>query len=229
MAYDFLGLVNDINRRLNEVALTTANFANTTGYYSFAKEAVNSSIRHINQEEFEWPWNHVEEDLTLTASVSRYPYNVDTKTINFNTFRIKRNSTFGNDTVKLKVLSYEEYLDRFVDNEYNSSSTVEGLPEYIVRAPSREFILVPTPDKAYELVYEYYRLEYDLILDVDVPSLPESYRHVIIDGAMYYVHQFRGDTQQAQLSMNKFRDGIKYLRSLHMNRTEYVRDLRVRF
>ena len=229
MAYDFLGLVNDINRRLNEVALTTANFANTTGYYSFAKEAVNSSIRHINQEEFEWPWNHVEEDLTLTASVSRYPYNVDTKTINFNTFRIKRNSTFGNDTVKLKVLSYEEYLDRFVDNEYNSSSTVEGVPEYIVRTPSREFILVPKPDKAYELVYEYYRLEYDLILDVDVSSLPESYRHVIIDGAMYYVHQFRGDTQQAQLSMTKFRDGIKYLRSLHTNRTDYVRDLRVRF
>lgn len=229
MAYDFLGLVNDINRRLNEVALTNANFANTTGYYSFAKEAVNSSIRHINQEEFEWPWNHVEEDLTLTASVSRYPYPIDAKTINFNTFRIKRNNTFGNDTVKLKVLTYEEYLEKYVDNEYNVASGIEGIPEYIVRAPSREFILVPKPDKAYELVYEYYRLEFDLVLDVDVPSLPESYRHVIIDGAMYYVHQFRGDTQQAQLSMTKFRDGIKYLRSLHMNRTDYVRDLRVRF
>ena len=32
MAYDFLGLVNDVNRRLNEVALTSANFAATTGY-----------------------------------------------------------------------------------------------------------------------------------------------------------------------------------------------------
>lgn len=229
MAYDFLGLVNDINRRLNEVALTTANFATTTGYYSFAKEAVNSSIRHINQEEFEWPWNHVEETLTLTASVSRYPYPIDAKTINFNTFRIKRNNTFGNDTVKLKNLTYEEYLEKYVDNEYNVATGIEGIPEYIVRTPSREFILVPKPDNAYELVYEYYRLEYDLILDVDVPSLPESYRHVIIDGAMYYVHQFRGDTQQAQLAMTKFRDGIKYLRSLHMNRTDYVRDLRVRF
>jgi hypothetical protein len=61
MAYDYIGLVNDINRRLNEVELTSANFATATGYYSFAKDAVNASIRHIQQEEFEWPWNHVEE------------------------------------------------------------------------------------------------------------------------------------------------------------------------
>ena len=31
MAYDYLGLVNDVNRRLNEVALTTSDFAITTG------------------------------------------------------------------------------------------------------------------------------------------------------------------------------------------------------
>ena len=52
MAYDYLGLVNDVNRRLNEVELTSANFASTTGYYSFAKDSVNSAIRHINQEEY---------------------------------------------------------------------------------------------------------------------------------------------------------------------------------
>ena len=51
MAYDYLGLVNDVNRRLNEVELTAANFASTTGYYSFAKDAVNASLRHIQQEE----------------------------------------------------------------------------------------------------------------------------------------------------------------------------------
>ena len=52
MAYDFLGLVNDVNHRLNEVALTSANFAAATGYYSIAKDAVNSAVRHIQQEEF---------------------------------------------------------------------------------------------------------------------------------------------------------------------------------
>ena len=37
MAYNFLGLVNEVNRRLNEVELTTSNFAAATGYYSTAK------------------------------------------------------------------------------------------------------------------------------------------------------------------------------------------------
>ena len=98
MAYDYLGLVNDVNRRLNEVALTTSDFAITTGYYSFVKDSVNTAIRHINQEEYEWPWNHVEEELTLTAGVSRYPFPEDAKTIDMETFRIKRSATLGNGT-----------------------------------------------------------------------------------------------------------------------------------
>lgn len=229
MAYDFLGLVNDVNRRLNEVALTTSNFASTTGYYSFVKEAVNSSIRHINQEEYEWPWNHREEEVTLTPGVSKYSYPLDAKTINMNTFRIKRNATFGNSTVKLKILPYEEYLDKYVDNEYNSAASIRNTPEYIVRTPSRELILVPTPDQEYELVYEYFQLGYDLELHNDVPTLPEQYRNVIVDGAMYYVYQFRSDTQMASLSQQRYEDGIKYLRSQHINRTNYIRDRRVHF
>jgi len=45
MAYDYLGLVNDVNRRLNEVELTSSNFAAATGEYSMIKDAVNSAIR----------------------------------------------------------------------------------------------------------------------------------------------------------------------------------------
>ena len=227
MSYNYIGLVNDVNRRLNEVELTSANFAATTGYYSFAKDSVNSAIRHINQEEFEWPWNHVTDTVTLTAGISRYPYPIDAKTIKMDSFRIQRNATFGNTTQRLKEISYEEYLDKYIDNEYNSSTSIRGLPEYIVRTPNRELILVPTPDQAYDLDYEYFQLGYDLILDVDVPTLPETYRNVIVDGAMYYVYQFRSDTQMAQLSQQRFEDGIKYLRSQHINRPTYLRDTRV--
>lgn len=227
MAYDYLGLVNDINRRLNEVELTSSNFATTTGFYSFAKDAVNSAIRHIQQEEYEWPWNHVEETEVLLAGETRYSYPYDAKTINMNSFRIKRDDTLATNTIKLKVLSYEEYLDKHVDTEYNSSNT--GTPRYIVRAPSRELLVVPTPDKEYELIYEYYTMGFDLELYSDVPNLPEQYRYVIVDGAMYYVYQFRGDMQASQLAMQKFTQGIKHLRSININRTEYVRDLRVHF
>jgi hypothetical protein len=229
MAYDYLGLVNDVNRRLNEVELTSSNFAATTGFYSFAKDAVNSSIRHIQQEEYEWPWNHVEQEEVLLAGEVRYSFPYDAKTINMNSFRIKRNDSLGVDTVKLKVLSYEEYLDKYADYEYNSSTSGRTVPHFIVRAPSRELLVVPAPDKAYELIYEYYTIGFDLELHSDVPNLPEMYKYVIVDGAMYYVYQFRGDMQAAQMAMQKFEQGIKQLRSIHINRTEYIRDTRVHF
>ena len=227
MAYDYLNLVNDINRRLNEVELTSANFPTATGYYSFAKDAVNSSIRHINQEEFEWPWNHVEETEVLAVGEVRYSMPYDSKSVNMNSFRIKRSATLNVETVKLKILSYEEYLDKYADSQYNSSADTNSVPRFVVRTPSRELIFHPAPNKAYEVVYEYYRSGYDLETYTDVPTLPEQYRGVIVDGAMYYVYQFRGDMQAAQLAFQKFEQGVKQLRSLHINRTEYLRDTRV--
>ena len=227
MAYNFIGITNDVNNRLNEVQLTSSNFATVTGYFAFAKDAVNSAIRHIQQEEYEWPWNHVEASEVLSVGVSRYSYPNDSKTINFNTFRIKRDASLNVGTQKLRVMSYEEYLEKYADSEYDTQS--KGIPTHIIRTPSREIICYPMPDKEYELVYEYYRNGYDLIKDTDIPSLPEQYRFCIVDGAMYYAYQFRGDTANANMAKEKFEQSVKYLRSININRTEYLRDTRVHF
>ena len=223
MAYDYLGLVNDVNRRLNEVELTTTNFATANGEYGMVKDAVNASIRFINQHEYEWPFNHVTEEETLTAGIVRYTFPSDAKTINFNTFRIKRNDTLGNETRKLNVLSYEEYLDSYADVEYNTSTSLRQLPTYVFKAPSSEFGLVNPPDQAYELVYEYYRLPVDLINSTDVPSIPEQFRYVIVDGAMYFAYLFRGESQESAMMQARFEQEIKQMRSLYINRYEYLR------
>tara|TARA_R100000773_G_scaffold33539_1_gene28640 strand:- start:2107 stop:2823 length:717 start_codon:yes stop_codon:yes gene_type:complete len=223
MAYDYLGLVNDVNRRLNEVPLTTTNFATANGEYGMVKDAVNASIRFINQHEYEWPFNHVTEEETLTAGIVRYTFPSDAKTINFNTFRIKRNDTLGNETRKLNVLSYEEYLDSYADVEYNTSTSLRQLPTYVFKSPSSEFGLVNPPDKAYELVYEYYRLPVDLINSTDVPSIPEQFRYVIVDGAMYFAYLFRGESQESAMMQARFEQEIKQMRSLYINRYEYLR------
>ena len=294
MAYNYLDLVNEINRRLNEVELTSVNFLTAKGFYHTAKDAVNSSIRHINHEEFNWPWNHREEEEILSAGIMRYPYPEDAKILDEHSFRIKRNdlitasgrvngaitsntalvidnnvgtiaagmtvtgtgidglvtvsslsdqnnivlssaqtlsndvrltftSGFGVGTRKLSSLDYQEYLDRYIDHEYNTNTSIRGVPNYVIRSPSQEFIFYPCPDKAYELVYEYYQNPIILEKDTDVPTVPQEFRHVIVDGAMYYAYQFRGDVQNTQLSQNKFKEGIKYMRSIYINRYEYIR------
>jgi hypothetical protein len=129
------------------------------------------------------------------------------------------------DTIKLKILSYEEYLDKYADMEYNSN--LSSTPRYVVRTPSRELMFIPTPDKAYEVIYEYFTSSFDLQKYDDVPTIPEQYRHVIVDGAMYYSYVFRGDMQSANATLSKFEQGVKQMRSLNINRTDYLRDTRV--
>jgi len=228
MAYDFLGLVNDINKRLNEVQLTSSNFPTAEGFYSSAKDSVNSAIQYINQSQYEWPFNHVEENDVLVPGNIRYTIPADVKTIDFDSFRIKRNDTFGNETRKLIVLAYEEYLEKYLDDEYNTANTsIRSLPRYVFRTPDQKYGVWPAPNQAYELMYEYYRLPVDLILPTDVPSLPEQFRSVIVDGAMYYAYTFRGNTQDATLHLQKFDKSIKDMRSLYINRYEYIRDTRI--
>jgi len=223
MAYDYLGLVNDVNRRLNEVELTSSNFAAATGEYSMIKDAVNSAIRYLNQHEYEWPFNHVETEETLTAGTVRYAYPADAKTLDMDSFRIKRDDTLGNDTKRLNIITYEEYLDKYVDSEYNTSDNRRALPEYVFRTPSSQFGFVSAPDKAYTVVYEYYRLPVDLINATDVPSVPEQFRYILLDGAMHYAYMFRGETQESAIMQQRFIDDIKNMRSLYINRYDYVR------
>jgi hypothetical protein len=221
--YNFLGLVNDVNVRFNEVKLTSTNFSTAVGFYEDVKNAINSSIQDINQEHFEWPFNHSKDELILTAGTTRYAYPTDAKTIDMDSFRIKKNSTLGNDTVKLQILSYEEYLEKYLDQEYTSDTSVRDTPSHVFRAPSLEFGVVPCPDKAYTLVYEYYRNTVDLIKYDDVPDIPEIFRHVIHEGAMYYAYLFRSNEQSAALAKQKFDRGVKNMRMITINRYDYVR------
>lgn len=225
--YNFLGLVNDINTRLNEVELTSSNFDTAKGFYSSAKESVNSAVRYINHSAFEWPFNHVLQEETLVPGTVRYFLPRDVKTVDFDSFRIKRNTAFNNETKKLIRIPYELYLDEYVDAEYNTNESIRGIPRYVFRTPSEEYGVYPPPKEEYEIVYEYYRLPVDMIYHYDVPTLPEQFRHIIVDGAMYYAYLFRGNTQDAQLQFTKFESGIKDMRTIYINRFDSVRDTRV--
>jgi hypothetical protein len=72
-------------------------------------------------------------------------------------------------------------------------------------------------------VYEYYTTTVELISATDVPTIPEIYRHVIVEGAMYHAYMFRSNEQAAAIALRKFEAGIKNMRTILINRYEYVR------
>lgn len=222
MAYDYIGLTNEVNRRLNEVELTSANFPTSTGFYAHIKDAVNSAIRDINHTHYEWPFNHILAEETLTAGTTRYAFPSDASTIDFDSFRVKEDATFANETVRLGVITYDDYLQRFLDQEYSTDASKRDVPSYVFHAPSLEWGVVPAPDQAYEIAYEYYRIPVDLSSATDVPSIPERFKQVVLDGAMYHAYMFRSNEQAASLAKAKFEEGIKKMRILLINRYVYM-------
>ena len=107
----FLSLTNSVLARLNEVQLTSSNFSNARGIQVQAQNAVNESIRYINQREFQYPFNHTTKTQTLSPGIVRYSIPTDAKHVDYNTARIVKNSTLGASGANLSIMQYNEYVN----------------------------------------------------------------------------------------------------------------------
>lgn len=221
MAYNYLDLTNEVLARFNEVALTQSGFSSARGFQIQCKNSVNDAINYINSREFSWPYNHNTQVDTLVSGTTRYSIPSTAKHVDYDTFRISKNDALGAGATTLIKLDYKEYVDRFIEQE--DESDVGGLPTHVFRTPDNNFGLYPYPDKAYELKYEYYVYTTALSAATDVPTIPEQYRQVIVDGATAYGYQYRGEAGQYQMNFGRFEQGIKDMQTLLANRTDYIR------
>ena len=117
MSGTYLSLTNSTLARLNEVQLTATTFTSARGIQTQAKNAVNESIRYINQKEFSYPFNHATETKTLTAGTVRYSLPTSTKHVDYNTFRLVKDEDLGNSGGKLGILQYNDYINNYVTQE----------------------------------------------------------------------------------------------------------------
>ena len=71
--------------------------------------------------------------------------------------------------------------------------------------------------------FDYYTFPSDLSAHDDTTTIPDRFAPVIVDGATAFVYQYRGETQQYQLNMDRFEQGIKNMQTLLINKFQYVR------
>ena len=293
MAETFLTHTNRVIARLNEVQLTSSDFTSSRGIQTQCKNAVNEAIRYINQKEFQYPFNHSTKTQTLTAGTVKYDIPTDAKTVDYNTFRLVKDSDLNTSGGRLRILDYNDYVNLFITQEdeidtttlsqshtdsvttitvastsgFASSGTLfigneqvtytavgssttftgvtrgtggttasahdsgvqvaqfdnGGIPESVVRTPDNNYILYPFPTKSYSLKYDYFTFPSDMSAHSDTTSIPDRFAPIIADGATAFVYQYRGETQQYQLNMQRFEQGIKNMQTLLINRFEYVR------
>lgn len=223
MAYDFLGLVNNVIKKVNEVELTSANFDSAVGFYSDAKDAINEALREIDVYERFWPWNFNQGAQLLTAGTMKYAFPANTRVIDFDSFIIPQDDTLGNSTSWLRPLTYDDYKQNYVQHEFFTSTSQRNLPSYIVKSPDDNYILVPNPDKAYTVRFDYFATSTELSAHDDVPLVPERYRPVILNGAMRKISLFRESPENSQTYELWFMKGLRDMRVNEINQNLYVR------
>ena len=123
MAESYLTLTNKVLARLNEVQLTSSNFSNARGIQVQAQNAVNESIRYINQKEFQYPFNHSTKTETLVAGTVRYSIPTTAKTVDYNTFRLVKDSDLGSSGGRLFVINYNDYVNSYITQEDEITTT----------------------------------------------------------------------------------------------------------
>ncbi len=252
MALTYLELVNQVLSVVNEVPLTSANFADADGLYATVKNAVKWSVRRVTQQEFEWPFLNVQANLVLTAGQTRYTPPTDCKTIDFDTFRVvaatgssswtmgagvwddtlpwddsqewvdaETGLTVSGKSVRLVRLDYDEYISKYIEYEYDRSK--DRLPQAVFPTQDRKFGLHPAPDKAYTLVYEYFKYPVELEGPDDVLDFPDTFDRLIVQGALINIYQFKMEIETSDRLERDFNQSIKDMRKLYINNKDYVR------
>jgi hypothetical protein len=237
MALNYLDLCNNVLRRINEVEFSSTDFDDATGLHAAVKDSVKHSIAKINTAEFEWPFNATNATATLSAGTETYIFPTNFKTADFNSFQIQKDDTLNSNFKTLRKIERDEYYNLYRDTDDNSAAAGRGIPDFVymahgVGSPTAQdayFGVTPTPDKAYQLKYNYYEVPGVLDSATSTTRIPDHFEHVIIDGAVHFMFVFKENMDAAQLALMNFQQGIKDMQSQLINTYERVTDRRIQF
>ena len=210
----YVALVNQLLTRLNEVTLATtgSGFDDVRNVQALAKQAINNSIRNILQTGQEWPFLKTTYTQTLIAGTRQYSFPADYSRADWQTFYIKQLSGGTNIPTAMKVISYDEYVQKYLQGDDTGDQTGISAPTLVYQTNEEKLGVTPIPDAAYEIEYVYWSFPEDLSAYDDVTVIPDRFKHVIIDGAMMYMMRFRSNEQSAAVHQGVFQDGIKSMR-----------------
>lgn len=223
----FMDLTNKALRRLNEVPLTSATFADATGFHAVVKEAVNNSIREINRESHEWPFNRQDGTQVLVPDQTFYDYPADCKVIDYDTFTI----AYTRDTITdYGVLTHIDY-DNYVQNHYVTdkniiSSNSPTIPSRVFKYGDK-FGVTRVPSHADTVSFTYWGWPSELVNYDDTTDIPDRYDDVILMGVLRECYDFRTMNTQAAKYDRDFYDGIKGMRTQLLNDFVAIKDTRI--
>jgi len=250
MATTYLDITNEVLRELNEIPLTSANFASAVGLQQFVKDAVNKSIFDIANAEPQLPFLAVGEsgatdpfygNVTVATVEGTRWYELkasssnvanDYASIDWDDFYITTISVSGESapyvSKGLKFMTLADWKRYYRDSENSDDADSQnyGEPQFIIKSPdNRKFGLSPIPDKVYNI--HFYAFDKPTKLDAygDTVVFPEQYVNVITARVRYYVWQFKESPQQASFALDDYKKELRQMKSNLMNpQPKYMTD-----
>ena len=212
MATTYLDITNEVLRELNEIPLTSANFASAVGLQQFVKDSVNKAIFDIANAEPQLPFfstglsgatDPFYGNVTVatvagtrwyTLKASSSSITTDYASIDWDDFYVTTINVSGESApyvskgLKFMTLADWKRYYRDSENEDDANSQNYGEPQFVIKSPdSRKFGLSPIPDKVYNI--HFYAFDKPTKLDAygDTVVFPEQYVNVITARVRYYV------------------------------------------
>ena len=250
MATTYLDLTNEVLRELNEIPLTSANFADATGLQKFVKDSVNKSIYDIANQEPQLPFfsagvsgstDPFYGNVTVPTVAGQRFYTLksdsssittDYASIDWDDFYVTTINVSGETapyvSKGLRFLTLDDWKRYYRDseNEDDANSQTYGEPKFVIKSPdNRKFGLSPIPDKVYNVHFYAFVRPTALSAYDDTMVLPEQYSNIVTARMRYYVWQFKESPQQAAFALDDYKKGMKQMKSNLMNPTpKYMTD-----
>ena len=255
MATTYLDITNEVLRELNEIPLTSANFATALGLQKFVKDSVNKAIFDIANEEPQLPFFAAGASGTTdpfygnvtvpTVAGTRWytlkdgssSITTDYSSIDWDDFYVTTINVDGETSPYvsrgLKFLTLADWKRYYRDSENADDADTQnhGEPRFVIKSPdARKFGLSPIPDKVYNIHFYAFVRPTALSTYDDTITLPEQYSNIITARVRYYIWQFKESPQQAAFALDDYKKGMKYMKSNLMNPApKYMTDDRTYF
>lgn len=214
----FLELTNRVLRRINEVEMQDTDFPSARGVHALAKDAVNAAIHRINQAEFTWPFNVSSGSQVMTVGTAVYEWPFDYLIADWDSFYIAKDDLIEETGHVLHYINRELWLKR----RREMDEIARERPFYVFPGSGVNFGVSPVPDKEYTITYDYWLLPISLVLHTETPRIPSAFDEVIVQGALYHMYLWRDNVEQTQLADKMFKDNLKNMRTLLINKEDRV-------
>lgn len=209
MPSTYIHLVNRVLRRLGDVEIPEADFASVRGIQATAKDAVLDTIRQINTDKTEWPFNAVEHTQVLTVGVEEYAWPANFTSADWASFQIQKDDTLNINNKVLQDISREQWYRYLRDRDYDTGTDGKNIPEFVFPSHGQGWGISPSPNEEYTIKYRYYKNPDDLEAYDDQTTIPNKFDYVILAGALYHMNLYKENPDGIQLMKAAYEDGIR--------------------